>query len=105
MIQNELLIEFSWKFEVIYQLLFHEGVGTRIGGVAGAQRVQLLLVEDGADARGFAVGATGAATSAAAAAAAARAAAAAAGGAAAVFAAPLVTLLARCCYASVGTVC
>ena len=82
------------------QLLLHEGVGTRVGGVAGTQRVQLLLVEDGAHARRFPVRTASAACART------------AGPAAAVsplFGAayrPLpVTLLARRRYARVRTVC
>ena len=33
------------------QLLLHEGVGTRVGVVARAKRVQLLLVQDGSNPR------------------------------------------------------
>lgn len=39
----------------LHQLFLHERVGPRVGVVAGPQRVQLLLVEDGADAGGLAV--------------------------------------------------
>lgn len=38
------------------ELLLHESVRARIRGVAGPQGVQLLLVQDGANPRGFAVG-------------------------------------------------
>lgn len=41
----------------LHQLFLHKGVGSGVGGVARAQRVQLLLVEDGADARRLAVAA------------------------------------------------
>lgn len=39
----------------LHQLLLHQGVGTGIGRVAGAQRVQLLLVQYRADSRRLAV--------------------------------------------------
>ena len=37
----------------LHQLLLHEGVGPRVGVVAGPQRVQLLLVQHRPDARGL----------------------------------------------------
>ena len=40
-----------------HELLFHQGVGSRVRSVARPQRVQLLLVQHGADARRLAVGA------------------------------------------------
>lgn len=45
----------------LHQLLLHQGVGTRIGRVAGAQRVQLFLVQYCTNSRRFAVRSTAAA--------------------------------------------
>jgi hypothetical protein len=71
------------------QLLLHEGVGSRIGRVARPQGVQLLLVENRADARRFAVRSASS------------------GHSAAILAAAgsFTALLARRRYASVGAVC
>ena len=90
------------------QLLLHEGVGTRIGRVARPERVQLFLIEDGADAGRFAVRTAAAVAAAAAAAAvAAVAAVAAAARGRALFAAarPFAAFLPRRRDARVGTIC
>ena len=39
----------------LHQLFLHQGVGTRVGRVAGAQRVQLFLVQHRPHSRRFAV--------------------------------------------------